>query len=265
MATIEKVVRVASLQEAYELNQERTRVVLGGFMWMKMGNRNIAEAIDLSGLGLDTIEETGEEFKIGCMCSLRNLELHDGIDREFKGFIREAVHHIVGVQFRNGATVGGSVYGRFGFSDVLTSLLALDTYVELYKGGIVPLKDFVQMKPDTDILVRVIIKKDGRTASYQSQRNTRTDFPIIAAAVAVKGDTVYVSVGARPSKAGLVESTDSGLREGSSTEDILKFSEWARDQFTYGSDMRAGGEYRKHLASVYIRRGLTELFGGEKA
>jgi len=265
VASIEKVVRPCSLEEAYVLNQERSRVVLGGFMWMKMGNRNIAEAIDLSGLGLDTIEESGEEFRIGSMCSLRSLELHEGIDKEFGGFVRDALHHIVGVQFRNGATVGGSVYGRFGFSDVLTCLMALDTYAELYKGGIVPLKEFAQMKPDTDILVRVIIKKDGRKASYQSQRNTRTDFPVIAAAVAVKGDTVYVAVGARPSKAGLVESTDSGLGQGSTNEEISKFSDWARDQFTYGSDMRAGGDYRKHLASVYIRRGLTELLGGEKA
>lgn len=265
MASIEKIVRANSLEEAYELNQERTRVVLGGFMWMKMGNRNIAEAIDLSGLGLDTIEESDEEFRIGSMCSLRSLELHEGIDKEFGGYIREALHHIVGVQFRNGATVGGSVYGRFGFSDVLTCLMALDTHVELYKGGIVPLKEFAQMKPDTDILVRVIIRKDGRKASYKSQRNTKTDFPVIAAAVAIKGDTVYVSVGARPSKAGLVESTDSGLVQGSTNEEISKFSDWARDQFTYGSDMRAGGDYRKHLASVYIKRGLTELLGGEKA
>ena len=35
------------------------------------------------------------------------------------------------------ATVGGSIWGRFGFSDVLTVFLAMDSYVELYKGGIV--------------------------------------------------------------------------------------------------------------------------------
>ena len=34
---------------------------------MKMGSRNIQKAIDLSGLGLDKIEETEEEFRIGCM------------------------------------------------------------------------------------------------------------------------------------------------------------------------------------------------------
>ena len=38
---------------------------------------------------------------------------------------------------RSMATVGGSIWGRFGFSDVLTVFLAMDSYVELYKGGIV--------------------------------------------------------------------------------------------------------------------------------
>ena len=50
----------------------------------------------------------------------------------------------MGVQFRNSVTIGGSIYSRFGFSDILTSLLTLDTYVEMYKGGIIPLKDFVE-------------------------------------------------------------------------------------------------------------------------
>ena len=65
----------------------------------------------------------------------------------------------MGVQFRNMATVGGSVWGRFGFSDVLTLLLALDTEVELYQGGLVPLEEFASRKPDNDILVRVHIRK----------------------------------------------------------------------------------------------------------
>ena len=265
MFNMERVVRVSSLEEAYELNQERTNVVLGGFMWMKMANRTIGSAIDLSGLGLDTIEETKEEFRIGCMCSLRSLELHEGIHQEFGGFIRKAVHHIVGVQFRNGATVGGSVYGRFGFSDLTASLLALDTWVELYKGGIVTLDDFMKMKADNDILVRVIIKRDGRKASYQSQRNTKTDFPVIAAAVAVKDQTIYVSVGARPSKAGLLVSSDRGITSASSEEDLKSFAQWASGEFAYGKDMRGGADYRKALAAVYIRRGLSEILGGNEA
>lgn len=264
MISIEKVVRVKSLEEAYQLNQERTNVVLGGFMWMKMGSRSIENAIDLSGLGLDTIEETDGEFRIGCMCSLRSLELHEGMDQAFPGAFREALGHIVGVQFRNGATVGGSIYGRYGFSDVLTLFLALDCDVELYHGGIVPLKEFVLMKPDTDILVRVIVRKDGRKVSYQSQRISRTDFPIIAIAVAQKTDSFFVSIGARPSKALLLEKTGCTLNGDSSEEEITAFANWAKDQFTYASDLRGTGDYRKHLASVYVRRAVIDILGGKK-
>ena len=49
------------------------------------------------------------------------------------------------------ATIGGSIWGRFGFSDVLTVFLAMDSYVELYKGGIVSMADFVSMKMDNDM------------------------------------------------------------------------------------------------------------------
>ncbi len=48
---------------------------------MSSGNRNTV--IDLSGLGLDQIEETEDEFRIGCMCSLRQLELHKGLNQYF--------------------------------------------------------------------------------------------------------------------------------------------------------------------------------------
>lgn len=71
------------------------------------------------------------------MASLRALELHEGLAAYTNGAMRESVRHIVGVQLRNLATVGGSLYSRFGFSDVLTMFLVLDAQVELYKGGIV--------------------------------------------------------------------------------------------------------------------------------
>ena len=136
MLKIKEIVRPQSLEEAYELNQKRTNRILGGMLWMRMSNIQIQKAIDLSGLGLDKIEETEEEFSIGCMVTLRELELHTGLNTCFEGLIRRSVEDIVGVQFRNSATIGGSLFGRFGFSDVLTAFLVLDSYVELYKGGV---------------------------------------------------------------------------------------------------------------------------------
>ncbi len=67
------------------------------------------KAIDLSGLGLDQIEENDEEFSIGAMVTLRQIELHEGLNTWSQGAVKESVTHIVGVQFRNLATVGGSI------------------------------------------------------------------------------------------------------------------------------------------------------------
>lgn len=186
MVRFKNYVKAGSLSEAYELNQKKSSIVGGGMMWLKLQNRVKMTLIDLSGLGLDTIEETDEEFRIGCMCTLRMLETHEGLNTYFEGVFKECTRAIVGVQFRNGATVGGSVFGRFGFSDIMTCLMALDTYVELYQGGVVSLKEFNHMKYDRDILVRIIIKKDGRRAAYAAQRRSGTDFPLIACCVAKK-------------------------------------------------------------------------------
>ena len=81
MIKIKDYVRVGSLEEAYELNQKRSACILGGMLWTKMGQRQVQTAIDLSGLGLDQIEETEEEFRIGCMVTLRGERMYEFLDR----------------------------------------------------------------------------------------------------------------------------------------------------------------------------------------
>lgn len=255
MITISNYVKAESLEQAYELNQKRTNRVLGGMMWVRLSKGRVQTAIDLSGLGLDQIEESEEEFRIGCMCSLRSLELHKGLNTYFQSAIKESVRHIVGVQFRNGATVGGSIFGRFGFSDVLTCFLALDSYVELYKGGIVSLADFVKMERDNDILVRIILKKNDCKVRYITERVTATDFPIIACAVSHVGEDWKVSVGARPMKADLV-AENIALH---TPEEAEAFAKRMAESFSYGTNMRGSKEYRQRLAEVLIKRAVQSL------
>lgn len=263
MLKIKEYVKAESLEQAYELNQKRTNCILGGMLWLKMSNRNVQKAIDLSGLGLDQIEETEEEFRIGCMTTLRELECHEGLNRWCNDAVKDAVDAIVGVQFRNLATIGGSIFGRYGFSDVLTVFLAMDSYVELYKGGIVPMREFVNMKRDNDILVSVIVKKDRRDMVYLSQRNSKTDFPVLTCAVAVSEEEGLVSIGARPQKAVRLEMTEEirkCIKQGSCTEsEICKEAENISSRVETDSNMRAGKEYRSHLAYVLTRRALESL------
>ena len=161
MMTIREYKRAESLEEAWQLNQKKANRILGGMIWLKMETINVGTAIDLSGLGLDTIEETDVGFSIGAMVTLRQLETHPGLEAFTHGAVREALRHIVGVQLRNLATVGGSIYSRFGFSDVLTLFLAMDCSVELYRGGIVPLREYAERPYDRDIVVRLLVRKEA--------------------------------------------------------------------------------------------------------
>ena len=265
MLNIREYVKVQSLEEAYELNQKRTNKVIGGMLWMKMGSRNIQKAIDLSGLGLDKIEETEEEFRIGCMTTLRDLELHPGLEAYTGGAMKESLRHIVGVQFRNLATVGGSIFGRFGFSDVLTLFLGLDTDVELYKGGIVPLSEFAWSKRDNDILVGLIVKKRPVQIVYQSLRLSRTDFPVLASAVVCLDGKWRAVIGAGPQRALLIEDEENFLGGGLTEENIRKFAAYVKEKTPTGSNMRAGADYRSHLVEVQVRRALERMRGEENA
>lgn len=62
--TIGNYVKVKTLEEAYELNQARNSRIMGGMMWMRLGNARVKTIIDMSDLGLNEIEETDHVFRI---------------------------------------------------------------------------------------------------------------------------------------------------------------------------------------------------------
>ena len=242
MMTIREYKRAESLEEAWQLNQKKANRILGGMIWLKMETINVGTAIDLSGLGLDTIEETDVGFSIGAMVTLRQLETHPGLETFTHGAVREALRHIVGVQLRNLATVGGSIYSRFGFSDVLTLFLAMDCSVELYKGGIVPLREYAERPYDRDIVVRLLVRKEAADYCYQSVRT--------CAAARLQDGSYRFAVGARPLKAVLYEEPAAPAQQ---------LAETIQQQVVTGSNMRGSAEYRRHLTGVLVRRAAEEL------
>lgn len=253
MMNIKNYVRPQSLEEAYALNQNKRSRIIGGMLWLKMTSASVTTAIDLCDLGLDTIEETEDSFSIGAMAALRQIELHEGLNRYTGGAAAKAVRDIVGVQFRNLATVGGSIFGRFGFSDVLTVFLAMDSYVELYKGGIVPLREFAQMKKDRDILVRLIVKKVPGTFAYEAMRITRTDFPVLTCAASNIEGRTRLAIGARPGRALVLENPGD--------LDPQAFAAFAAEHIPTEGNLRGSAAYRTHLVRVLAQRALSELGG----
>lgn len=252
--------KAATLEEAWELNQVRGAVVLGGCCWLRLSpQRRIAQAIDLSGLGLDTIEESDDSFTIGAMVTLGAFGSHEGLVTYTQGAVKEATRHIVGTQFRNLATIGGSVSGRFGFSDIWTLLLALDADVELYKGGRISLSDFGQKGPGKDIVSHIIVPKKSGNTAYASLRLNETDFPIIAAAVHVDGKAVRCAIGSRPGRAeamSLPVDTVKSLGYETAGRELA-------EKVKYETNLRGSSEYRHDMAVVLCRRLLAQTMGDD--
>ncbi len=261
MLTIGQYIKAESFAQAYELNQKKSSVVLGGMLWLKMQNRQVGTAIDLGGLGLDQIEETQQEYRIGAMVSLRTLEQHEGLATLTHGAAAESVRHIVGVQFRNCATVGGSVYGRFGFSDVLTLLLALGAEVELYHAGRMTLEAFTVLpRSQRDILLYVTVPKQTVRMAYLSQRSQSTDFPVLTCALSERcSGTFYCAVGARPMPAILLTDQSNLLMQGISEDTATAFAEDVISRVPLGSNLRASKEYRQKVGKVLVRRAALAL------
>lgn len=264
MFTAQQYVVPSTLDEAYMLNQKPKSTVLGGCGWLKMGRRQIGTAIDLSALGLDKIEEFEDRFELGVMVTLRQIETHAGLEAAFGACLRESVRHIVGVQFRNCATIGGSIWGRFGFSDPLTCLLALGASVRLHKAGVMPLSDFAAMPYDRDLLVCVIVPKAGQRAAYLTHRASATDFPVLAAAVCRRADGTYcAAVGARPQRAVLIEDTQGLLASGVTAASAAAFADDAAGRLTFASNLRGSAGFRAHLCHVLVRRAVLQIQEGQ--
>lgn len=267
-------VRAQSLDEAYELYQKKPNFVLGGMLWLKMKNKTLGTAIDLCDLGLDQIDEDENEFRIGAYATLRQIETHEALNAYTHGAIAESVRHIVGVQFRNVATVGGSIWGRFGFSDVMTIFRALGAKVQLHKAGIMDLDEFAALPRTTrDVLVSVIVPKNAKGVVYLSQRNQSTDFPVLTCAVANRSGRYVAVIGASPYMAepvwdeeGILDcladaKTDSNAALTDNSENnakIDKFAEYVAEHIRFGSNIRAGAEYREIICRVLTRRAVTQ-------
>ena len=267
-------VRAQSLDEAYELYQKKPNFVLGGMLWVKMKNKTLGTAIDLCDLGLDQIDEDENEFRIGAYATLRQIETHEALNAYTHGAIAESVRHIVGVQFRNVATVGGSIWGRFGFSDVMTIFRALGAKVQLHKAGIMDLDEFAALPRTTrDVLVSVIVPKNAKGVVYLSQRNQSTDFPVLTCAVANRSGRYVAVIGASPYMAepvwdedgildGIADAkTDSNAALTDNSENnakIDKFAEYVAEHIRFGSNIRAGAEYREMICRVLTRRAVTQ-------
>lgn len=251
--------RASSLEDAYQkLQASPKNAILAGGLWMKKMGQSYDSLIDLSKLGLDKISETKDEVIVGSMVSQRDFEDSKIVSFLFAGAPAYAVREVMGVNFRNLATIGGSIMGRYPFSDVITGLLPYDVELEFYPAQKMSLEEYLNYKGKLNaILVAIHIKKGEGKGFFKKVKTTALDFPIVNIAVAKVNKEYRVVVGARPMVATRSYKAMEYLNNGG--KDFAKAAELAVEELSFMDNKDASKEYRVDLAKVYVRRGLEEV------
>ena len=121
------------------------------------------------------------------------------------------------------------------------------------------MQQFASMKPDNDILVRIIVKKTPGQFAYSAMRNQRTDFPVLTCAVSTFNGTYRAAIGARPGRAVLVSDTAGILADSVTETSAQNFAAYVSEQVPTQSNVRAGSTYRSHLIRVLTARCLMDI------
>ena len=226
------------LHQAYErLVSTKGATVMAGGMFLRLQKRMFPLMIDLSDMGLEGIVEKDDRFEIGAMTPLRTIEN----DMRLPDALRVAMRQIAGISLRNMATVGGSVMGKYPFSDVITPLLALDAKLHFHTHGEMTLVAFMEAeRVKQDILTKITIQKPESSA-FKTFKTVYVDFSLLNLAVVKKADQMFtVAIGARPGHAKQV------MVEGLEEIDAIL------EAFEFGSNIRASGEYRRAIATAFL-------------
>ncbi|RLD59500.1 MAG: FAD-binding protein [Bacteroidetes bacterium] len=258
---IDEYKKPKTIEEAYSIiTTKEGSQIIGGGAYMRLSKKHISTAVDLSNLKLDFVTETNNYIEIGAMTTLRELEINEITNKYFNGIISKSIRNIVGVQLRNIATVGGSLAGKFGFSDLITALSVLDCKVVLYKAGAVDLLNFTNQKYN-DIVEKIIITKNNLKADFQYLRNTKTDYAILNVAVSKHNDHFYkIAVGARPGIAVYAEKAENFLKSVDfSKENAEKAGLIASEEIKFTSNFRASAEYRQELCKTLVSRAILNI------
>ena len=261
MFTFSKYHLATSVDDAYEvLLKNRNNAILGGTAYLRMGNRNLATAVDLSALNLDYIREEEEHIEIGAMTTFRSIETSELLLDNFGGVVARSVMDIVGVQLRNVVTVGATVFSKYGFSDFIPALLALNTVVVLQGAGEMSLEEFLEGDVKRAVLIAVRIKKNKRTGNYQTIRRSNSDYALLNVVTSNIDGDVRIVVGARPGRAVLATKAMKHIEEkGLSPESAEEAGRIASEELEFTDNMRASGKYREAICRVMVKRSLGEV------
>ncbi|GAA4838898.1 FAD binding domain-containing protein [Saccharopolyspora rosea] len=256
--------KAGSVEEALSLLAEHgddAKLLAGGHSLLPLMKLRLSVPevlVDLGGLtDLSHVRDDGEHVSIGALTRHHDLANSALLAREVP-LLAHAAGTIGDPQVRHRGTIGGSLAHGDPASDLPAVVLALDA-VLVVRGPSgsreVPATGFFRDFFETDLgedelLTEIRVPKNsGQGWDFQKFTKRAIDWAVVG--VAVAGDRVgLVNMGPTPMRARGVEAA---LAAGASPAEA---AERAAEDTSPPDEPGASAEYRRHLATVLVRRAL---------
>lgn len=253
-----KVLQPKTVEEAFEMaTKNKTAPMLAGGCWLRLGRRTWPAVIDMAGLNLRYVREEDNEFVIGAMATQGDVERFEPLKQFCGGAVVNGVKEILGVQFRNMATMGGSVASRFGFSDIIPALLAVHADIVTFNGGRMSMQDYMNYR-ERDILVEIRIPNKEVPVAIEALRISRGDFPVLTGSVRRDGNEYEVYIGTRPGAPQLAAEASALLSE-KGLDGVAEAAKLASEELVYQKNSHASKEYRIEMVKSMVQRLVKEV------
>jgi aerobic carbon-monoxide dehydrogenase medium subunit len=261
--------RAASAEEAIALlgqYGDDAKLLAGGHSLLPLMKLRLASPAVLIDIGrlrdLSYVRDSGDHVAVGALTRHRDLETSELLQTEVP-LLAHAASQVGDPQVRHRGTIGGSIAHGDPASDLPAVVLALGgTFVVRGPSGerTVPATEFFEgfletaLAPD-EVLTEIRVPKVGGAGwSFQKFNRRAQDWAIVGVAAVRNGTTgiALVNMGSTPIRATAVEAA---LANGASAADAAAH---AADGLDPPADLNASPEYRRHLATVLVRRALQE-------
>lgn len=245
---------------------DEAKLLAGGHSLLPLMKLRLATPSVLIDVGrlsdLSYIEMRGDELAIGALTRHHELERSQLLLAEVP-LLAHTAHQVGDPQVRHRGTLGGTLAHGDPASDLPAAVLALGGTI-LVQGPRgrreVPANDFFvgflecALEPDEMIVEVRVPRVRGAGWSFQKFNRRAQDWAIVGCAVVDAGSpgVALVNMGPTPMRA---TATEAALRSGASAEDAAVL---AADDAEPPSDLNATSEFRRHIASVLVRRALHE-------
>jgi aerobic carbon-monoxide dehydrogenase medium subunit len=262
-----------SVDEAVELlgSRDDAKLLAGGHSLLPLMKLRFARPeliVDIGRLSdLSYVRDDGDRVAIGALTRHHDVS-NDGVLQASCGLVSHTAGLIGDPQVRHRGTIGGSVAHGDPASDMPAVLLAVDAELVVRGPGGERTVDageffhglFQTALGEQDVLTEIRVPKlDGAGWAYEKFSRRAQDWATVGAVVVRQNGSARVALtnmGSTPVRASGVEEA---LASGS---DAATAAERAGEGTSPPSDTFGSADYRKHLATVLVRRGLEAAAPG---